>query len=154
MQAALRPNAAALSAALTAVAVAQTVHEQPFHSDAPLVGAQIARARDSWNSVSTKWYVRPMLEQQNRFNAAVSAALQALTEAVEGRDGLEIRISDALREMLRFMEELHTVQEALRFDLDALHAREDARYAELLARLDALAGQPLTTDHRPPTTDD
>ncbi len=142
----LRPNAAATQAALAALAAAQTVHEQPFRSDAPLVGPQIARMRDSWNSVSTKWYVRPLLEQQNRFNAAVTAALRALTEEVEGRDGLEISLSAALREMLAVMEEMRTAQEALRFDLDALHAREDARYAELSARLDALAGQPPTTD--------
>lgn len=150
----LRPNAAATNAALTAAAAAQTVHEQPFRSDAPLVGPQIAWARDSWNSVSTKWYVRPLLEQQNRFNAAVTTALHALTEAIEGRDDLEIRLSDALREMLRAMEAMRTVQDGVRFDLDALHAREDARYAELAARLDALAGQPPTTDDQPPTTDD
>lgn len=44
------------------------VSEQPFRSQAPVVGPLIAWVRSLWNSVATKWYVRPMLAQQNRFN--------------------------------------------------------------------------------------
>jgi len=44
------------------------VQEQPFSSPTRLVGPFIARFRSLWNSVSTKWYVRPLLQQQNRLN--------------------------------------------------------------------------------------
>ena len=44
------------------------VQEQPFSSPTRLVGPLIARFRSLWNSVSTKWYVRPLLQQQNRLN--------------------------------------------------------------------------------------
>jgi len=46
----------------------QQIQEQPFVSHVPLFGPLIARLRSAWNSVSTKWYVRPLLQQQNEFN--------------------------------------------------------------------------------------
>jgi GT2 family glycosyltransferase len=62
----------------------QLLQEQPFASHVPFFGPLIARLREAWNSVSTKWYVRPLLQQQNEFNelavnqfAAQEARLQA-----------------------------------------------------------------------------
>ena len=43
----------------------------------PVFGPLIARLRAAWNSVSTKWYVRPLLQQQNEFNELVVAAIAA-----------------------------------------------------------------------------
>lgn len=45
-----------------------TIEERPFPTNTPLIGGLIARFRSAWNSVATKWYVRPLLQQQNRFN--------------------------------------------------------------------------------------
>ncbi|MCI0644014.1 MAG: glycosyltransferase family 2 protein [Chloroflexi bacterium] len=53
------------------------VQEQPFTSHVPLLGPAIARLRELWNSVSTKWYVRHLLQQQNEFNALVVRQLVA-----------------------------------------------------------------------------
>jgi hypothetical protein len=44
------------------------IKEQPFRSPTRIVGPLIARFRSLWNSVATKWYVRPLLQQQNRYN--------------------------------------------------------------------------------------
>jgi hypothetical protein len=44
------------------------VVEQPFESSLPLVGPLIAWFRTRWNNVATRWYVRPMVKQQNDFN--------------------------------------------------------------------------------------
>jgi GT2 family glycosyltransferase len=44
------------------------VQERPFVSRVPLFGPLIARFREAWNNVSTKWYIRPLLAQQNYFN--------------------------------------------------------------------------------------
>lgn len=44
------------------------VVEQPFVSNKPILGGFITWFREIWNSMSTKWYVRPLLQQQNDFN--------------------------------------------------------------------------------------
>lgn len=52
------------------------VQEQPFASSAPLIGPLLARLREAWNNVATKWYLRPLLQQQNEFNYLVVQTLQ------------------------------------------------------------------------------
>jgi glycosyltransferase involved in cell wall biosynthesis len=47
------------------------LREYEFASAAPGVGDLVARFRAAWNSVATKWQVRPMIEQQSAFNAAL-----------------------------------------------------------------------------------
>jgi len=54
------------------------VREQPFTSQVPILGRWIVAFRNLWNSVSTQWYVRPMLSQQVQFNGAVVRALLQL----------------------------------------------------------------------------
>jgi hypothetical protein len=54
------------------------VVEHPFTSNVPLAGPFIARFREAWNSVSTKWYVRPLLAQQNAYNRLVAEQIQDL----------------------------------------------------------------------------
>lgn len=56
------------------------VQERPFTSRVPIVGPLVARFREMWNSVSAKWYVRPMLEQQNEINRIAQERLAALQE--------------------------------------------------------------------------
>ena len=52
------------------------VKERPFTSETAVVGSLIARFRELWNNVSTKWYVRPLLQQQNEFNRLIAHAIQ------------------------------------------------------------------------------
>ena len=47
------------------------LREYEFVSAAPGVGQFVARFRAAWNSVATKWQVRPLLAQQSAFNAAL-----------------------------------------------------------------------------------
>lgn len=44
------------------------IQEQPFRSPTRGIGPLIVAFRSLWNSISTKWYVRPLLQQQNGFN--------------------------------------------------------------------------------------
>lgn len=53
-----------------------TVKEQPFTSGTPILGPLIVAVRSAWNWMSTKWWVRPMLAQQNGFNAEMTSALR------------------------------------------------------------------------------
>jgi hypothetical protein len=62
------------------------VREQPFTSDTPVVGRLIVFVREKWNSVAAKWYVRPMVQQQNRFNAALIDTLQEMNRRLEQLD--------------------------------------------------------------------
>ena len=52
-----------------------TVKEQEFASQTPLLGSFIVWFRTQWNNVATKWYVRPLLLQQNEFNRLASHSL-------------------------------------------------------------------------------
>ncbi len=42
--------------------------ERSFESNVPVFGPFIAWFRTMWNNVAAKWYVRPMLAQQNEYN--------------------------------------------------------------------------------------
>ena len=88
----------------------QQIREQPFVSRIPVFGPLVARLRAVWNSVSTKWYVRPLIQQQNEFNELVVAEIAAL--------GAELRS-----------------QVARLADLDSRLGGEAARLADLEPRL-------------------
>ncbi len=51
------------------------VEERPFISETAVIGGLIIRFREFWNSISTKWYVRPLLQQQNEFNHLVAQSI-------------------------------------------------------------------------------
>jgi hypothetical protein len=40
----------------------------------------IARLRTAWNNIATRWYVRPSLDQQTRYNLALQRALNLFAE--------------------------------------------------------------------------
>ncbi len=61
------------------------VREQPFVSHVLLLGPLISAFRSAWNSVSTRWYVQPMLQQQVEFNQAVVRSMTALARAVDAQ---------------------------------------------------------------------
>jgi GT2 family glycosyltransferase/polyhydroxyalkanoate synthesis regulator phasin len=58
------------------------VHEQPFRSTVPFVGKGIAAFREAWNNVSTRWYVLPLLQQQNAFNHTVLRLMQQMQQDI------------------------------------------------------------------------
>lgn len=53
------------------------IPEPTFTSQVPVLGPLIVVFRRMWNSVATKWFVRPMMRQQVQFNGAVVRALSA-----------------------------------------------------------------------------
>jgi hypothetical protein len=59
------------------------LREQPFVSPAPLIGPLIVRFRSVWNWMSTKWYVLPLIDKQNEFNAAASQTFREILIAME-----------------------------------------------------------------------
>jgi superfamily II RNA helicase len=77
----------------------QTLAAQPFRSRVPFLGPLISWFRTRWNNVSTTWYVRPLIAQQNRFNAGVVEHLAAQNTRVDRQEslaeGIEARLHDA-----------------------------------------------------------
>ena len=57
------------------LAAKQMLEEPAFSSAAPVVGPLVAALRQSWNDVSTKWYVRGIIQQQMAFNQLVTRLL-------------------------------------------------------------------------------
>lgn len=44
------------------------LQERPFTSDVPILGPIIVMFRNAWSWMAAKWYVRPLVEQQNEYN--------------------------------------------------------------------------------------
>ncbi len=59
------------------------LRERPFTSHVPLFGPLIVRIRTLWNWMSTRWYVLPLIQQQNEFNRAVVQALNEMLTILE-----------------------------------------------------------------------
>lgn len=87
------------------------VVEKPFISHMPVLGPLIAFVRRTWNSVATRWFVLPMVQQQNEFNQLVV---------------------DALRRSLTASAQLGSRLE----DVDARMQEADARLGEAQAKMD------------------
>ena len=65
------------------------VEERPFSSETPIIGPLLARFRAVWNSVATKWYVQPLLAQQNEYNRQVAIRLLAQDGRLISQDQLQ-----------------------------------------------------------------
>lgn len=72
------------------------LEETAFRSHLPVIGPLIAWVRAAWNSVSTKWYVRPLIAQQSEFNALVAGQLRSIAEHINSQ---ETRLSELDRRL-------------------------------------------------------
>jgi len=72
------------------------IKEEPFTSHLPLVGRLVVFIRKTWNNVAAKWYVRPMLHQQNLFNQAV---VRAMHEVLRTQRDLDVYWRERFEEL-------------------------------------------------------
>ncbi len=54
------------------------VQERPFTSHAPLVGVVLVWLRTQWLNVAARWYIRPLIHQQNRLNCQLVDQMESL----------------------------------------------------------------------------
>ncbi len=113
-----RERAQALRSLLADAEKRWNVQERAFVSRLPVVGRLVVAIREAWNSVSTKWYVRPILQQQVEFNAAVVRALAEVARESGALETPAIAYAAVLGQRLRLMEEridqrLTTMEERL-----------------------------------------
>lgn len=64
-------DATSVSLTLTQLQQKWQIQEKPFESQIPLIGTVIVKFRTIWNTLSTKWYVRHLIQQQNVINQLV-----------------------------------------------------------------------------------
>jgi hypothetical protein len=93
----------AIAATLAELNAHWMVREVPFTSYVPVFGPVIVAVRNAWNWVSTKWYVRPIIQQQVGFNALV---VRALTESVASQKELTEKVSQLQAEVVSLREEI------------------------------------------------
>lgn len=99
------------------------VREKPFTSSMPLFGLLIARLRERLNNLSTRWYVRPILQQQVDYNASVARALREISHQLtelEARVGVQSLLVAGL-----LSKQSSASPEVLSAEIDALRARLD-----------------------------
>jgi hypothetical protein len=84
-------RAGSFAQALLAIKAAEYVEEPVPFSHRPRYGQLIVRTRKAFFSFFLKWFVRPVMAQQNAFNQAAGRLLQDLAEAEE-RTAREVRL--------------------------------------------------------------
>ena len=63
-----------------------SVMERPFISETAVVGGLIVKFRELWNNVAAKWYIRPLLQQQNEFNHLSAQSIHDITQSIQEHD--------------------------------------------------------------------
>ena len=99
------------------------ISESDFSSNAPVFGPLIVGVRRAWNWMSTKWYVRGILDQQVGFNALV---VQALAEAQGANKALAAQVSELRAECAQQAEEIAALQKRLGSGKDPISERSPA----------------------------
>lgn len=89
----------------------------PFRSSVPVIGPVIAWFRTVWNSVSTRWYLAPLLQQQSEYNHSVVRELQILNQTIQT---LQVQIHRIGQEQERQTQVIIADQQALRTDVQTL----------------------------------
>lgn len=75
------------------------IEERPFTSTTPLIGPLLVWLRTAWNNVSTKWYVRPMLTQQNSYNQLVAERLSDIDNRLIALDREQAQLIHDMAEL-------------------------------------------------------
>jgi DNA repair exonuclease SbcCD ATPase subunit len=112
-----------------------------------VIGPAIARFRELWNSVATKWYVRPLIEQQNEINRrlvvevsrvrgelettrgeleAAQEIIVSLDRETVDRHRIQVRAIYALQEeVMQLSEKVRALETALAWEEKAFEQRLD-----------------------------
>lgn len=89
------------------------VQERPFVSSVPFVGPLIAGIRTLWNSISTKWFVRGILQQQNQVNHILAKRSEMQSQIWSELDRDQTRLTTQLAEIIFRLEKIEARLAAL-----------------------------------------
>ncbi|HEX6383407.1 MAG TPA: glycosyltransferase family 2 protein [Anaerolineae bacterium] len=89
------------------------VQERPFRSHVLLFGPLIAWFRQTWNSISTRWYVRPLLQQQNDFNQHLVQRLQEHTARLTAQEQAQVELIQDAAELTEQLKEMNRLLQSI-----------------------------------------
>lgn len=89
------------------------VEERPFTSDTPLLAPLIVRVREAWNSVATKWYVRPLVAQQNQFNQLLAQRLNDLDARLIQQDREQSDLTHDLGQVVVQLQQMNQLLQSI-----------------------------------------
>jgi hypothetical protein len=93
------------------------VVERPFTSETAVIGHLIVRFREFWNGISTRWYVRPLLQQQNEFNRLVAKSIQEHDNWLIAQDRQQTththNLAELTAQLIQTNRLLHSIDERL-----------------------------------------
>lgn len=99
------------------------VQEKGFESPTPYIGPLLVWLRTAWNNIATKWYVRPIVQQQNEFNRRVIAYLRVQDGLIDDSNARLIEQDREQTELVRQMALLTAEMATLSRQIIALEAR-------------------------------
>jgi hypothetical protein len=82
------------------------VQEHTFTSTIPWIGSLVAEFRSLWHTISTKWAIRVILQQQNEVNRILVERLEAQNQTLRELDQGQTRSTRQLFEMAYRLEKL------------------------------------------------
>lgn len=106
------------------------VTERPFTSNMPVIGAVIVYFRRLWNNLSTTWYVRPLLQQQNEFNHLLTQYVNELTAIDDELNGRLTAADQDQAELSRQLAELTYAVNAMNKRLANIEAALNHNHVE------------------------
>lgn len=87
------------------------LEEHQFASDIPVIGPLIARFRELWLSVAARWYMMPVIHQQNLVNEHIAEALRIIEKDARRWQTLNAEVRE-VKERLRAVETVETILQA------------------------------------------
>jgi hypothetical protein len=89
------------------------IKEPAFTSQVPLLGGLIAWFRDTWNSVSTKWYVRPIVQQQNEYNRLIAEWIRDYDTRLIEQDRMQVQLTHDTAELTAMMIQMNHLLQSI-----------------------------------------
>lgn len=102
------------------------VEERPFTSQTAVIGSLIARFRELWNGVSTRWYVRPLLQQQNEYNRLLVELVHEHDEWLLAQDREQTALIHDTAELTTQLIRMNRLLQSIDERLSRLETREQA----------------------------
>lgn len=100
------------------------VAERPFTSETAVIGSLIARFREWWNNISTKWYVRPLLLQQNEFNHLIAQSIHEHDDWLIGLDREQTALTRSTAELTAQLIQMNRLLNSVDERLSRLETRQ------------------------------
>jgi hypothetical protein len=101
------------------------VKEQPFVSNTPVIGPLIVRFREAWNGVAAKWYVRPLIAQQNEINRQLVETMRQIQYQLIEQDKTQTNTVHDTAEITAQLVQMNRLLQALEERLAQLEGAQD-----------------------------